>query len=189
MADAQVVVLEFGEVLGDLLDQRHVRTGDLARQLQVDPSLVQKWLRGARVPKPNAGYVERLGEVLHLARVDRERLSIAQKYSLLLRTMESLDLSGRDLVLLLTPITRNRALAGAQTTPTAPATTRIRMYVPRPRSSRRSRPQPLDILIVGWRRVRRRISVHGSVLSGRGAWMLYEDLIGIQEQWREVDKR
>lgn len=77
----EVVLLGFGECLGDLLHERGLNASDLADLIHVHPSLVQKWVRGERTPNLNTIYFELIAEALCLPDVKREGLREAQKVS------------------------------------------------------------------------------------------------------------
>lgn len=49
---------EFGECLRELLDTFKIKSSVLAKGINVDSSLVYKWLRGTRTPSYSSPYVE-----------------------------------------------------------------------------------------------------------------------------------
>jgi hypothetical protein len=72
----------FGTCLGELIAAAGWSVRQLASALDVDASLVYRWLRNERTPRLNAGYAERIGELLALTAAERERLAACQAYSL-----------------------------------------------------------------------------------------------------------
>lgn len=65
------IELEFYEYLADLLVARSLTATDLARAIPCDPSLIQQWLRGNRVPSLDNPNVQRIPLVLELSELER----------------------------------------------------------------------------------------------------------------------
>jgi hypothetical protein len=74
--------LSFGAYLAELLDQKERSPRALAQALDVDVSLVYKWLRDTRIPRLNSGYAEHIADTLELSPVERTRLNASQTLSL-----------------------------------------------------------------------------------------------------------
>jgi transcriptional regulator with XRE-family HTH domain len=72
----------FGGYLTTLLTERHLTPRDLASLLELDLSLVYKWLRGERTPRFNSGHADRIAEALHLSPTERHTLFQSQVRSL-----------------------------------------------------------------------------------------------------------
>jgi hypothetical protein len=72
----------FGGYLNTLLTERNLIPRDLASLLELDLSLVYKWLRGERTPRFNSGHADRIAEALHLPPTERQTLFQSQVRSL-----------------------------------------------------------------------------------------------------------
>jgi transcriptional regulator with XRE-family HTH domain len=72
----------FGDYLTGLLSQRNLTPRDLASLLELDLSLMYKWLRGERTPRFNSGHTDRIAEALHLSPPERQTLFQSQARSL-----------------------------------------------------------------------------------------------------------
>jgi transcriptional regulator with XRE-family HTH domain len=72
----------FGGYLTTLLSERHLTPRDLAVLLELDLSLVYKWLRGERTPRFNSGHADSIAEALHLPPTERHTLFQSQVRSL-----------------------------------------------------------------------------------------------------------
>jgi transcriptional regulator with XRE-family HTH domain len=72
----------FGGYLTTLLTERHLTPRDLASLLELDLSLVYKWLRGERTPRFNSGHADRIAEALQLPPTERHTLFQSQVRSL-----------------------------------------------------------------------------------------------------------
>ncbi|HET7035443.1 MAG TPA: helix-turn-helix transcriptional regulator [Thermomicrobiaceae bacterium] len=72
--------ITFGDLLREMIEERFgPRSGaTLAARLGVDPSLVRRWLRNARVPALDSPYLELIADALNLAPVERDELRRAQ---------------------------------------------------------------------------------------------------------------
>lgn len=76
----------FGRTLQRLLEERGVRPAELAREINVDRSLVRKWRRDARTPGVTTPHVERIAAYLKLS--DEERRSLEQAQVATLRSRQ-----------------------------------------------------------------------------------------------------
>ena len=56
----------FGGYLSTVLAERQLTPRDLASLLELDLSLVYKWLRGERTPRFNSGHADRIAQALQL---------------------------------------------------------------------------------------------------------------------------
>jgi transcriptional regulator with XRE-family HTH domain len=72
----------FGGYLNTLLTERNLTPRDLANLLELDLSLVYKWLRGERTPRFNSGHADRIAEALQLPPTERQTLFQSQVRSL-----------------------------------------------------------------------------------------------------------
>jgi hypothetical protein len=72
----------FGGYLATLLSARHLTPRDLASLLELDLSLVYKWLRGERTPRFNSGHADRIAAALQLSPSERHTLFQSQVRSL-----------------------------------------------------------------------------------------------------------
>jgi hypothetical protein len=72
----------FGGYLNTLLTERNLTPRDLASLLELDLSLVYKWLRGERTPRFNSGHADSIAEALHLPPTERQTLFQSQVRSL-----------------------------------------------------------------------------------------------------------
>src|SRR5262245_37820247 len=72
----------FGGYLTTVLTERHLTPRDLAGLLELDLSLVYKWLRGERTPRFNSGHADRIAEALRLPPSERHTLFQSQVRSL-----------------------------------------------------------------------------------------------------------
>ena len=54
----------FGECLKKLLKIMNLKGGTLAKGINVDPSLVYKWLRNERVPSYSSSYIDSIADFL-----------------------------------------------------------------------------------------------------------------------------
>ncbi len=72
----------FGGYLDALLAERTLTPHNLASLLELDLSLVYKWLRGERTPRFNSGHADRIAEALHLPLTERQTLFQSQVRSL-----------------------------------------------------------------------------------------------------------
>lgn len=68
----------FGECLRNLLDKKKVASGELAKEINVDPAQISRWMHDTRTPSLGSTYVERIAEELSLSPAERKRLSDAQ---------------------------------------------------------------------------------------------------------------
>jgi len=84
-SDLADVPLNFGECLKDLLIRRRHSAAKLARGIQVERSLPQKWVRGERLPGPE--YLGPIGHALALSDSESRDLTEAWKYSALNRSI------------------------------------------------------------------------------------------------------
>ena len=55
----------FGGYLNTLLTERNLTPRDLASLLELDLSLVYKWLRGERTPRFNSGHADSIAEAVN----------------------------------------------------------------------------------------------------------------------------
>ncbi len=72
----------FGDYLKQLMKNRRIKPSQLAARLNVDPSLVRKWLAGARVPPLKANYLDLISSYLGLDADQQILLKINQLYSI-----------------------------------------------------------------------------------------------------------
>src|SRR5690349_199380 len=72
----------FGGCLTTLLSERNLTPRDLASLLELDLSLVYKWLRGERTPRFNSGHADSIAEALKLPPTERQTLFQSQARSL-----------------------------------------------------------------------------------------------------------
>jgi len=72
----------FGKNLKQLLDSRNIKPLHLAEQLNVDHSLVRKWIAGSRVPSLKSNYPKLLCDYLNASQDERCQLKRAQMDSL-----------------------------------------------------------------------------------------------------------
>jgi transcriptional regulator with XRE-family HTH domain len=72
----------FGGYLNTLLTERNLTPRDLASLLELDLSLVYKWLRGERTPRFNSGHADSIAEALRLPPTERQALFQSQVRSL-----------------------------------------------------------------------------------------------------------
>jgi transcriptional regulator with XRE-family HTH domain len=72
----------FGGYLNTLLTERNLTPRDLASLLELDLSLVYKWLRGERTPRFNSGHADSIAEALRLPPTERQTLFQSQVRSL-----------------------------------------------------------------------------------------------------------
>jgi hypothetical protein len=72
----------FGSYLTTLLSERQLTPRDLASLLELDLSLVYKWLRGERTPRFNSGHADAIAEALRLPPTERQTLFQSQVRSL-----------------------------------------------------------------------------------------------------------
>src|SRR5262245_20077558 len=72
----------FGGYLTTLLSARQLTPRDLASRLELDLSLVYKWLRGERTPRFNSGHADRIAAALQLPPRERHSLFQSQARSL-----------------------------------------------------------------------------------------------------------
>jgi hypothetical protein len=80
--DAAVDGPSFGGYLSTVLADRQLTPRDLASLLEVDLSLVYKWLRGERTPRFNSGHADRIAQALELPPSARQTLLQSQVRSL-----------------------------------------------------------------------------------------------------------
>jgi hypothetical protein len=74
--------LAFGAYLATLLDAHGSSARTLASALDIDVSLVYKWLRGERTPARNATYLDTIDRLLDLDTKERRTLRAARDHSL-----------------------------------------------------------------------------------------------------------
>jgi len=74
--------ISFGAALKRLLKQHGVKSAELSAGINVDPSLVWRWLRGERVPSIQSVHFGNICDVLQLKKKDRLLLKHAQYFSL-----------------------------------------------------------------------------------------------------------
>src|SRR6478672_4558513 len=72
----------FDACLSRLLELKRSSARALAENLEVDVSLVHKWMRGERTPRFGSRHVERIGEVLGLDAVERAQLALSHTSTL-----------------------------------------------------------------------------------------------------------
>jgi transcriptional regulator with XRE-family HTH domain len=72
----------FGGYLNTLLTERNLTPRDLASLLDLDLSLVYKWLRGERTPRFNSGHADSIAEALQVPPTERQTLFQSQVRSL-----------------------------------------------------------------------------------------------------------
>src|SRR6476660_2862762 len=72
----------FGGYLNTLLTERNLTPRDLASLLELDLSLIYKWLRGERTPRFNSGHADRIAVALQLPPTERQILFQSQARSL-----------------------------------------------------------------------------------------------------------
>jgi len=74
--------LSFGATLSRLLKLKGWSVRELAGALDTDPSLVYRWLRGARTPALSSMYIERITALLSLTPAERQELERCQAEAL-----------------------------------------------------------------------------------------------------------
>jgi hypothetical protein len=72
----------FDACLSRLLELKRSSARTLAEKLEVDVSLVHKWMRGERTPRFGSRHVERIGEALGLDAVERAQLVLSHTSTL-----------------------------------------------------------------------------------------------------------
>lgn len=56
--------IEFGQYLKILLDAVDISGSRLARTINVDPSLINKWINGSRIPPYNTAYIDSISDYI-----------------------------------------------------------------------------------------------------------------------------
>ena len=72
----------FDAYLSRLLERKHTSARALAEKLEVDVSLVHRWLRGERIPRFGSDQIERMGDALGLTAAERADLVLSHTSSL-----------------------------------------------------------------------------------------------------------
>ncbi len=72
----------FDACLSRLIEVKHSSARALAETLEIDVSLVHKWLRGERIPRFGSHHVERIGEALGLNAAERAELELSHTSTL-----------------------------------------------------------------------------------------------------------
>lgn len=72
----------FGQCLRQLIANYDLKLTELAERINVDHSLVRKWLAGTRVPSLKSDYYSILCRILNLSRSERLRLKYSQLLAL-----------------------------------------------------------------------------------------------------------
>ena len=88
--------LTFGECLAAILNTLDLKCSKLAKEINVDPSLVYKWLRGERVPSYDTPYIELISNFISnkiINKYQRKAISdLLDKHSTEVPDIDSADL-------------------------------------------------------------------------------------------------
>jgi len=91
--------LTFGECLAAILNTLDLKCSKLAKEINVDPSLVYKWLRGERVPSYDTPYIELISNFISnkiINKYQRKAISdLLDKHSTEVPDIDSADLKDR----------------------------------------------------------------------------------------------